>query len=170
MHLSKRPEVWFLLLASVVAAWWALREPAPYDVEESRRAEKGLVGSTEPVLRILRSTLTRDFGNARLDIDFHYENRSQRPLFLQPPDVRLVDGDDKEVPIFILPAEKPPRVAEHSAADLRLRFWLEKEHLAGPLRLEIRGASAQVKTVAPLAIDSLPNQEPRSWTTSEWKL
>jgi hypothetical protein len=38
MRLFSRPEVWFLVLASAVAAWWALREPAPYAAEPSEAA------------------------------------------------------------------------------------------------------------------------------------
>lgn len=170
MRLSQRPEIWFLLAAGALAAWWALRDPQPYDAAEARTLEKNSAATPgDAVLRIQRSTLTRDFGNARLDIEFHFENRSQRPLFLQPPDVRLIAGESDEVPVFILPTEKPPRVAEHAAADLRLRFWLEKAHLLGPLRLEIRGQTAQVKTAAPLDLESLTNDQPRTWTSSEWK-
>ena len=168
MRLHTRPEVWFLLIASAAAAWWALREPAPYDTE----ALPSAAGSAEveaATLRVQRCILTRDVGNARLDIEFHYENRSPRPFFMQPPDVRLLTGDGKEVSIFILPSEKPARIAENAAADLRLRFWLEKEHLLGPLSLEVRGQTAKVKSAAPLALDSLPDAEPVTWTTTEWK-
>ena len=149
MRLLSRPEVWLLILASGVAAWWALREPAPYATDA---AEIASTTAPEATLRIHRCTLTRDFGNARLDIEFHYRNASPRPLFMQPPDVKLLTTAGKEVPVFILPSERPPRIAEGASSDLRLRFWLEKEHLRAGLRLDIRGQSVEVKADAALEI------------------
>jgi hypothetical protein len=166
MRLFSRPEVWFLVLASAIAAWWALREPEPYAADASEAAAS--MGE-DAVLRIQRCTLTRDFGNARLDIEFRFRNTAPRPLFMQPPDVRLLSSDGREVPPFILPAERPPRVAEKASADLRLRFWLEKEHLGAGLRLDVRGHSAEVKSQAPFDLEKLKNDVPKVWTTSNWK-
>ncbi len=166
MRLLSRPEVWLLILASGVAAWWALREPAPYATDA---AEIASTTAPDATLRIHRCTLTRDFGNARLDIEFHYRNASPRPLFMQPPDVRLLTTAGKEVPVFILPSERPPRIAEGASSDLRLRFWLEKEHLRAGLRLDIRDQSVEVKAETPLDLESLPNAEPVTWTSTQWR-
>ena len=166
MRLLSRPEVWLLILASGVAAWWALREPAPYATDA---AEIATTTAPDATLRIHRCTFTRDFGNARLDIEFHYRNASPRPLFMQPPDVRLLTTAGKEVPVFILPSERPPRIAEGASSDLRLRFWLEKEHLRAGLRLDIRDQSVEVKAETPLDLESLPNEEPVTWTSPQWR-
>ncbi len=166
MRLLSRPEVWLLILASGVAAWWALREPAPYATDA---AEIATTTAPDATLRIHRCTLTRDFGNARLDIEFHYRNASPRPLFMQPPDVKLLTTAGKEVPVFILPSERPPRIAEGASSDLRLRFWLEKEHLRAGLRLDIRGQSVEVKADVALDLESLPNAEPVTWTSPQWR-
>lgn len=166
MRLLSRPEVWFLLLASAVAAWWALREPEPYASDE---AEIAATMAENAVLRIHRCTLTRDFDNARLDIEFRFRNPAPRPLFMQPPDVRLLTSEGKEVPPFILPSEKPPMVAENASTDLRLRFWLEKEHLANGLRLDVRGQSVEVKASEPFDLSKLENDKPKVWTQTKWQ-
>jgi hypothetical protein len=83
--------------------------------------------------------------------------------------VRLLTSEGKEVPPFILPAERPPRVTENASGDLRLRFWLEKEHLASGLRLEVRGQSVEVKAKEPFDLEKLENDQPKVWTTSKWQ-
>jgi len=166
MRFFSRPEVWFLILASGVAAWWALREPEPYATDA---AEIAATTAEDAPLRIQRCTLTRDFGNARLDIEFRFRNTAPRPLFMQPPDVRLLTGDGKEVPPFILPTERPPMVPEKASTDLRLRYWLDKEHLAGALRLDVRGQSVEVKSATPLDLEKLENDKPRVWTNAKWE-
>jgi hypothetical protein len=50
-----------------------------------------------------------------------------------------------------------------------LRFWLEKEHLASGLRLDVRGQSAEVKSKEPFDLDKLENDQPKVWTTSKWQ-
>lgn len=166
MRLLSRPEVWFLLIASVVAAWWALRDPAPYAQEE---AEIAATTAPDAVLRIHRCTLERDFGNARLDIEFRFRNTSPRPLSMQPPDVRLLTGEGREIPPFILPVEKPPVASEKTATDLRLRYWLDAKDLAASLRLDVRGQSVEVKSKEPLDLEKLENGKPRTWTTTKWQ-
>lgn len=166
MRFFSRPEVWFLILASGIAAWWALREPKPYATDA---AEIAATTAEDATLRIQRCTLTRDFGHARLDIELRFRNTAPRPLFMQPPDVRLLTGDGHEVPPFILPTERPPRVPEKLSADLRLRYWLEKEHLAGALRLDVRGQSVEVKAPTPFDLEKLENDKPHVRTNSNWQ-
>jgi hypothetical protein len=132
------------------------------------------VGDPQPVeaaeksapLVIHRCTLERDFGNARLDIELRYRNASPRPLILQPPDVKLLTGDGKEVPPFILATEKPPQIAAQTSQDVRLRYWLDKSHLVGTLSLDIRGSTAEVKTAVPLEVEKLENRKPKTWPGS----
>ena len=165
MRIFSRFEVWFLLVIGAAATWWALRDPAPYAQDP---AEIAATTATDAVLRIHRCTLERDFGNARLDIEFRYRNTSPRPLSMQPPDVRLLASDDREIPPFILPVERPPSVAAGSATDLRLRYWLAEKDLSGALRLDVRGQSVEVKTSEPLVLEKLENGQPRTWTTTKW--
>lgn len=165
MRLLSRPEVWFLLVLSGAAAWWALQEPAPYAQDA---AEIAATTAPDAPLRIHRCTLERDFGNARLDIEFRYRNASPRPLTLQPPDARLLTAAGREVPPFILPVERAPVAPENTASDLRLRYWLDAADLAGGLRFEVRGQSVEVKSAEPLNLEKLENHQPRTWTTTKW--
>lgn len=162
MSFLKRIEVWVLLILGVGAAIWVLTDkPAvegdPQPVEST---------STDPALVIHRSTLERDFGNARLDIELRYQNASPRPLILQPPDVKLLTSDGKEVPPFILATEKPPEIAAQTSRNVRLRYWLDKQHLQGSLTLDIRGTKAEVKTALPLDLEKLENRKPKTWPGS----
>jgi hypothetical protein len=161
MALLKRFEVWVLiLLAAGAGLWVALDQPAqegdPRPLEEEQTSE-------EPALVIHRCTLERDYGNARLDIELRYRNSSPRPLVLQPPDVKLLTRDGREVPPFILPVEKPPQIAPRTAQSVRLRYWLEAAHLKGGLSLDIRGSRADVKSDAALDLEKLENRKSRTW-------
>jgi hypothetical protein len=165
MRLLSRPEIWLLLAISAIAGWWALREPAPYAQEEGE-----IAATTVPdaILRIHRCTLERDFGNARLDIELRYRNTAPRPLAMQPPDVRLLTADGREVPPFILPPERPTTVPENSSADLMLRYWLEAKDLTSTLRLDVRGQSVSVKSAEPLDLEKLDNKKPVTWASERW--
>ncbi len=159
MSFLKRIEVWVLLLLGGGAAVWVLMdkpviEGDPQPVEST---------STDPALVIHRCTLERDYGNARLDIELRYRNASPRPLVLQPPDVKLMTGDGREVPPFILPVEKPPQIAAQTTQSVRLRYWLESAHLSGPLTLEVRGERAEVKSASALDLAKIENKKPRTW-------
>jgi len=162
MAFFKRVEVWVLLLLGAVAALWVFLDqpsvegdPEPIEVSETPSAETALV--------IHRCTLERDYGNARLDIELRYRNASPRALVLQPPDVKLLTADGKEVPPFVLAVEKPPQIAAQTAQSVRLRYWLESTHLSGALTLDIRGSKAEVKTAAPLDLTKLENQKAKTW-------
>lgn len=161
MSFFKRFEVWLLILLSLAATVWvfttdsdsAAGDPQPLNASSA----------SEPMLKIHRCTLERDFGNARLDLELRYQNASPRPFSLQPPDVRLLTADGQEVPPFTLATEKPPQIAAQTAQDVRLRYWLEKAHLHGGLTLEIRGEKTQVKTASPLDLDAMENGKPKTW-------
>lgn len=161
MSFLKRFEVWLLLALSVGAIIWVFQTDSgedgnPEPIAADAPAETGL--------KILRCTLERDYGNARLDIEMRYRNTSPRPLILLPPDVKLLTAEGKEIAPFILPVEKPAQVAAQTAQDIRLRYWLDKTHLKGPLTLEIRGEKAEVKGTAALDLETLENHKPKSWT------
>lgn len=162
MAFLKRVEVWVLLLLGAGAALWVFMDqpkvdgdPLPIDA----------LDDVEPAsaLTIHRCTLERDFGNARLDIELRYRNTSPRDLVLQPPDVKLLTGEGKEVPPFILPVEKPPQIPAHTVQSVRLRYWLDAAHLQGALTLDIRGSKAEVKSAAPVDLQKLESQKPKVW-------
>ncbi|HCN79372.1 MAG TPA: hypothetical protein DIT13_19595 [Verrucomicrobiales bacterium] len=160
MSFFKRAEVLTLLALGAGAAVWVLA-PDGGDGGE----DEGQSPVSEPVseLQILRCTLERDFGNARLDVEVRHRNSSPRPLILAPPDVRLLTEDGVEIPPFILPAERPPQIAARSTQEARLRYWLEAGHLEGELILDIRGLKAWVKSPVPLDLRDLENRKPRTW-------
>jgi len=162
MEFLKRFEVWVLLLLGGGAGLWVLfdkpvveGDPLPIEASDAPSADAELV--------IHRCTLERDFGNARLDIELRYRNAAPRPLVLQPPDVKLLTAEGKEVPPFILPMEKPPQIAAQTAQSVRLRFWLEAAHLKSALTLDVRGSKAEVKGAAALELEKLENKKPQSW-------
>lgn len=165
MHLFKRFEVWLLLIAGGIAVWWSFQsETTPAD-----DPPVAAMNADSP-LQLRRCTLERDFGNARLDLEIRYKNTSPRPLYLQPPDVRLTNTAGKEVPLFILPAERPASIEAQATSDVRLRFWLEKADLAGGLTLDIRGQKIEVKNGTPLDLEKLDNKKPKVWTSTAWSL
>ncbi|MEN3944104.1 hypothetical protein WJU23_22570 [Prosthecobacter sp. SYSU 5D2] len=164
MSFFKRFEVWLLILLSLGATIWVFTTDSGPGNDDGDPQPISSSTSSDPVLKIHRSTLERDFGNARLDLELRYQNASPRPLSLQPPDVRLLTAEGKEVPPFMLATEKPPQIPAQTAQDVRLRYWLEKSHLQGALTLEIRGEKAEVKTAAPLDLESLENGKPKTWT------
>ncbi len=163
MRIFQRFEVWLLLIAGIIAIWWSF-SPGPNPAETGPGAEI----STDSPMQLRRCTLERDFGNARLDLEVRYKNTSPRPLSMQPPDVRLLNAAGKDVPPFVLPVERPPSIEAQTTGDLRLRFWLEKADLAGPLTLEIRSQKLEVKNSTPLDLEKLENAKPKVWTTAEW--
>lgn len=161
MKFFHRFEVWLLVALSVGAAVWVFtNRPAiegnPETIEPS--------APPEPPIKILRTTLERDYGNARLDIELRYRNASPRALSLQPPDARLLAADGKEVPPFVLPIEKPAEIAAQTAQDVRLRYWLDQAQLQGTLTLDIRGDKAEVKSAAPLNLEKLDNRKSKTWS------
>ncbi len=165
MAFLKRIEVWVLLLIGGGAALWVLNDQPELE-GDPEAIEATEAAAPESALTIHRCTLERDYGNARLDIELRYRNASPRPLVLQPPDVKLLTAEGKEVPPFILPVESPPQIAANTAQSVRLRFWLEQAHLNGALTLEVRGSQAEVKPAAALDLTKLENKKAKSWQGS----
>lgn len=167
MKIHQRPEVWILVLGCLFAGAWVLMDAGD---EEGPGSGAGIPVSVEEPLRLHRVTLERDYGNARLDIEFRCQNASPRPLTLQPPDARLLTSEGEEVPPFILAVSPAPIVAAGTTQDVRLRYWLEKEHLNGGLVLHVRGAAIPVKAETPWNLERLENGKAQSWTGIDWKL
>lgn len=167
MSFLKRFEVWLLIILSLAAVIWVFSTDSD-SVTQGEGNSESITSetSTEPALKIHRCTLERDYSNARLDIELRYRNASPRPLYLLPPDVKLLTTDGKEVPPFILPVEKPAQIAAQTAQDVRLRYWLDKTHLQDLLTLEIRGEKAEVKSATAINLDTLENHQPKTWTGS----
>lgn len=163
MHMFKRFEVWLLLIAGVLAVGWALKPSGSEDASVVAEAPE------QPALEIRRRTLERDYGNARLDLEIRYRNPSPRPLFMQAPDVRLINAAGREVPPFVLPVERPVSVEPRSTSDVRLRFWLEENDLAGSLTLDVRGEQALVKDAEPTQLEQLKNHQPQVLDGARWK-
>jgi len=94
MPFFKRLEVWLLLAIGLAATLWVLL-PEPTGDDTAIADPAAAAAPAEPALRILRCTLERDFGNARLDLELRYANPAPRPLLLAAPDVRLLAADGR---------------------------------------------------------------------------
>ena len=162
MHFLKRFEVWLLLVLGTGSAIWVLTDKP--SVEGDSQPTDAFTAA--PALVIHRCILERDYGNARLDIELRYQNANPRPLILQPPDVKLLTTEGKEVPPFILASEKPPEIGAQTSKNVRLRYWLDQENLKAGLNLDIRGSTAEVKSDASLDLETLENQKTKTWTGS----
>lgn len=170
MNLLKRPELLALFVLAAGAAVWVLstRSSSDYQDEQTETVAAD-AESGEPPLKIHRCILERDFGNARLDIELRYANRSEEKLVMRPPQVRLVTAKGGEVPPFFLPFDPRPEILAKTTGDARLRYWLEKSHLDGSLTLHIRDQSIAIKSAAPLDLDKLKNREPVTFSGADWK-
>lgn len=166
MNLFKRIEVILLLLLAAGGAVWVLSGSSNGDVYDLAPQIQSGAESVEN--RVQRCTLERDHGNARLDLEFRFQNQEPRKLTLQPPQVRLMTAAGKEVPPFFLPFEPLPEIAAGSSQDVRLRYWLEKSDLQGALILDVQGEKLDVKSAAPFDLEKLKNKEPRSFTDTNW--
>jgi hypothetical protein len=49
---------------------------------------------------------------------------------------------------------------------VRLRYWLDQDHLKAGLNLDIRGETAEVKSTTSLNLETLENQKTKIWTGS----
>ncbi len=159
MKLFQRIEVWILLILSLGTIIWV------FTMDGGSGNPESITGTdpSTPAIVVHRTTLERDHGNARLDVELRFRNASPRSLTLQPPDVRLLTVDGKEIPLFTLATERPAQIPPQTAQDIRLRYWLEKSHLQGSLLLDIRGQKVEIKTAAPLDLEKLENRAPKVW-------
>lgn len=167
MKVFQRIEVWVLLVLAAGATIFVFvtsrdgveREPAVTNTRPARPEAK---------LEVRGCTLERDFGNARLDLKLRLTNKRASRLHLINPAVRLLNAKGTEVPAFVLPVEPPPELPPQTTADVLLRFWLEKEDLAGKLTLEVDGESVEVKSDVPFDLDKLKNAVPQRLPVPDW--
>lgn len=163
----QRVEVWVLLVLAAGATAFVFltsqdeneREPAVTNAEPARPDAR---------LEVRGATLERDFGNARLDLKVHLTNKRASKVTMINPVVRLLNAKGSEVPAFVLPVEPPPEVPPQTTADVLLRFWLEKEDLAGKLTLEVDGEQAEVKSGTPFDLEKIKNAEPKRLPVPDW--
>ena len=166
--LFKRIEVLLLLVLSIgVAAWVLLSKPTQEDAEWDTPIEEPAATQDD---KIHRCVIERDHGHARLDIELRISNPDTQRLGMQPPQVRLLNGRGSEVPPFFLPFEAQPVVPPGSTQDVRLRYWVTKADLVGPLYLEVARKKIEVKSPEPLDLEKLKNKVPQTFTTTRWTL
>ncbi len=175
MNLFKRLEVLLLLVLAVGVAVWALvRQDTsagldgvdPAEHLSDLNPERPASGAST----IHRSTLERDYGNARLDIDLMVVNPAETKLVMRPPHVKLLTNAGREVPPFFLPFDPPVEIRAATSEDVRLRYWLDAADLKGGLTLLVGGERIAVKSSAPFELEKLKNKEPRVYSYVEWSL
>lgn len=166
MKIFQRFEVWALLLLAAGAGSFVLLTQKPVEPEPLISH----AGPAEPAarLQVKKCTVTRDFGNARLDIAVRMTNSLTKKLLLVAPAVRLLNAKGNEVPPFILPVEPAPELPPQTTADALLRFWTEKEDVAGPLTLIVQDEKTEIKSARPLDLEKLKNAEPRVFQPGDW--
>ena len=169
LSLFKRVEVILLLALSIGAtAWVLLSKPQNDDADWDAPPEEPAVASQED--KIHRCQIERDHGHARLDIELRITNSGTTRLSMQPPQVRLLNEKGAEVPPFFLPFEAQPVLPPGSTQDVRLRYWVTKADLVGPLSLHILEKKIEVKSPEPLDLEKLKNKAPQTFTTTRWIL
>ena len=169
MNFLKRIELWILLLlvAGGIAYVLTSRPSGEDDVTPSSSPSTTVNNTGEP-LQLLRTSLKRDYQNARLDLTVRVRNDSASPLPMQTPKTRLLTDKGREIPSFFLPFEKQPEVAAKSTGEVQLRYWLEASDLQGGLSLEVDGKTLPVKSAKPLDLNTLKNAEEKVLPGTDW--
>lgn len=169
MNFLKRIELWILLLLVIggIAYVFTSRPGEEDDVTPANSPSLTVKNSEEP-LQLRRSSLKRDYQNARLDLTVRVRNDSATPLPMQSPKVKLLTGKGREVPSFFLPFEKQPEVAAKSTEEVQLRYWLEASDLQGGLSLDVEGKILLIKSAKPLDINTLKNAEEKVLAGTDW--
>jgi hypothetical protein len=165
MRLFQRFEFWLLLALAAGAGLFVLLTQKPREVELVSQSVPTTVQQPGVVEEL---TLTRDHGNVRLDIGARLTNSTARDLQLVSLNVALRGAKGREVPLFFLPSQPPPKLPAQSTSQVLLRFWLESEDLAGSLVLEFMRQRMEIKSAKPYSLDALKNGEPLSLMPSNW--
>lgn len=168
MQFLKRIELWIFLVIVLAGLFFVFR-PHPRDAETG--SDSGIStnsAATDAPLQIHRCVLTRDFGNAQLDIEVHVRNDGAQTLTLQPPDARLLTAKGREVPGFFLPFQQQPQVSAKSAGDVQLRYWLDSADLNDALKLDVKGQTVEVKSAKAFELNSMKNGDKRTINPGEW--
>jgi len=167
MHLPKRVELWALLALVVAGLAWVFLSGRGNGDEEATGGAPPASEAQDP-LRLHRCVLKRDHGNARLDVELRVRNDGGDTLVMQPPKVRLLGPNGREVPEFFLPFEPRPEVAAGSSQDVQLRYWLESSDLKGALNLDVEGKSLAIKGASPFDLNSVPEGEEKVVQPGGW--
>jgi len=168
MNYLKRIELWVLLALIVAGLVFVFTsKPAEDDLDPSRPAANDS-GNAKAALVLHRTTLERDYGNVRLDLELRIRNDKSEKLVAQSPAVKLLSGSGREVPTFFLPFDPIPEVPAKGSQDVQLRYWLETADLQGPLTLEVNGQRLEVKSAQPLDIATLKNGEKKVIKGTAW--
>jgi len=168
MNPFKRIELW-VLLAMIVAGmvYVFTSNPGGGDGPLTGTGTGGPAPKDKELV-LHKSTLERDYGNVRLDIDLKVRNDSSDKLVMQSPAVRLLASSGKEVPSFFLPFDALPEIPAKSSQDVQLRYWLSTDDLKGPLTLEVKGKTLEVKSAQPVDIATLKNGEKKVIKGTVW--
>jgi len=160
MQFLKRIELWILLIALVVGLVFVFKSK-PHEEDGSAEPSTHLTESDDAPLVIHRCILTRDYGNAQLDLEVRVRNDSADKLVLQSPKAKLLTEKGREVPSFFLPFQPQPEVPAHSTQDVQLSYWLDAADLNGGLKLEVNGTTADVKSSKPFDLNTMKNADSR---------
>lgn len=153
MAFFKRPEVWVLLLLSVVGAVWVLWSDSAHDQAQSEPAAAVPAETASPELSrfaILERRVSREQDHLviALQIGLASDNTQPASLALESPAVRLVTDDGSEVAQFFLPFDPPPVLDTEPGSRAVLRYWLPLSRAREALWLEIDGERLAVKEAA----------------------
>ena len=162
----KRIELWVLLAIIVAGLVFVFSSRHPDEGDAGAGVQTA--AAEEKPLQIHRCIVTRDGSNAQLDIELRVKNTTPNALVLQSPAAKLLDGKGREIPGFFLPFEPQPEVAPGSTQDVQLRYWLAAPDVRGALKLEVNGASAEVKTARAFDLNAMKNGEKRTVTPESW--
>jgi hypothetical protein len=168
MNWFKRIELWLLLALVLAGLFFVFAHKATED--EANKSGDVVVPSDkdDAPVKLHRSMITRDYGNARLDIDLRVRNDGAEKLVLQTPKARLLNGKGREIPSFFLPFDALPEVPPRSTQDVQLRYWLEAADFQGAITLEVNGKSMTVKSTKPFDLNMMKNAEKKTMTSTEW--
>lgn len=169
MNFLKRIELWVLLLLVIGGiAYVFTSRPGDEDDVTPAHGPTLIIENTGEPLQLRRTSLKRDYQNARLDLTVRVRNDSLSPLPMQSPKVKLLTDKGREVPSFFLPFEKQPEVAAKSTEEVQLRYWLEASDLQGGLSLDVEGKTIPIKGAKPLDINTLKNAEEKVLPGTDW--
>jgi hypothetical protein len=170
------------LLPPLLGAILAALALAPAACDRAPQADGG-----DSSLQIRARSLSRDFGNARLFLEIHVDNRAGQTFTAAPPQLILVAGatpadfpegapDLEDLPDgarlvtpLTLPSSPPPMIPAGTRQNIELKFWLEPADLLGPLTLVSPQAATAVKDAAPLALEKLKDQAATRFRSPSWQ-
>jgi hypothetical protein len=166
MQFLKRIELWILLIALVAGLFFVFKSKPQEDSGSTDTASTSTTDNTP--LKIHRCVLSRDYGNAQLDLEVRVRNDSPDKLVLQSPKAKLLTEKGREVPSFFLPFQPQPEVPAKSTQDVQLRYWLDAADLNSALKLEVGGNTVAVKSSKAFDLNTLKNTEKRTFGPTEW--